>query len=64
MAVTINDVVKTADSNTYDFDYKCLSTDTKPTDDVEENSLLLEMDTAIFYYFHSGSWYVLGTSGE
>lgn len=38
-----------------------LSTDVKPTDDVLENSLFLELDTGKFYYFSGGSWSEVGS---
>lgn len=37
-----------------------LSTDDKPTEDVLENSLFLELDTKTFYYFTNGEWVELG----
>lgn len=37
-----------------------LSTDAKPTEDVLENSLFLELDTKKFYYFSGGDWVELG----
>lgn len=40
-------------------DYRCLSTDTKPSD-AEENALLLEVDTGDFYYFSDGEWAKVG----
>ena len=39
--------------------YKCLSTDSKPTE-AEVNSLLLELDTGDFYYFNGDSWIKVG----
>lgn len=36
-------------------DYRCLSTDQKPSD-ADENALLLEVDTGDFYYFANGEW--------
>lgn len=43
-------------------DYCCLSSDTPPTEGVEENSLLLFLDTGVFYYFTDGEWVELGTA--
>lgn len=40
-------------------DYRCKSTDTKPSD-AEENALLLEVDTGDFYYFSDGEWAKVG----
>ena len=42
------------------YDYICLSSDDKPTDDVAVNSLLLEVDTFSFYYFDGEAWQPLG----
>ena len=33
-----------------------LSTDEKPTEDVEENAIFLELDTGSVYYFSNGAW--------
>lgn len=44
-------------------DYKGLSTDNKPTEDVGVNALFLELDTGDFYYFDGTTWYKIGTSG-
>lgn len=43
-----------------DFEFKGLSTDTKPTEKVLENSLFLELDTGDFYYFTGESWAKVG----
>ena len=40
-------------------DYKCVSTDTKPTN-VLTNSLMLELDTGKFYYFDGTEWQPVG----
>lgn len=42
------------------YNYKCLSTDTKPTFDIPTNSLLLELDTGDFYYFNGTVWKKVG----
>ena len=40
-------------------DYVCLSTDDKPTEDVVNGSICLEMDTGTFYVFdEAGSQWV------
>lgn len=39
---------------------KGLSTDTKPTEGVSENTLFLELDTGDFYYFSGGEWKKFG----
>lgn len=36
------------------------STDTKPTVNVEVNSIFLELDTGNFYYFDGEEWKKLG----
>lgn len=46
----------------YNMDYCGLSTDTKPTAGVGENSRFLELDTKDIYYFSGGAWYELGTA--
>lgn len=43
----------------YEYEYKGLSTDTKPAD-CAENSLFLELDTGDFYYFTGDSWAKVG----
>lgn len=40
--------------------YVGLSTDTKPTENVEVNSLFLELDTGDFYYFNGMTWQKVG----
>ena len=42
------------------YDWKCLSTDEKPTEDVAENDLLLELDTGKGYYFDGEAWQPVG----
>lgn len=37
-------------------DYRCKSTDTKPTDGVQVNDSCLEMDTGDVYYFNGTEW--------
>lgn len=37
-----------------------LSTDTKPTTEVEVNSLFLELDTGDVYYFNGTDWAKVG----
>ena len=41
-------------------DYLGLSTDEKPTENVGENSLFLELDTGTFFYFTGESWEEVG----
>lgn len=41
-------------------DYRGTSADTKPTENVEINSLYLELDTNTFYYFNGEGWAVVG----
>lgn len=40
-------------------DYRCMSTDEKPTD-ADVNALLLEVDTGVFYYFDGENWGKVG----
>ena len=44
-------------------DYCCLSSDDKPTD-APENSLLLELDSLLFYYFTDGDWIEIGNAPD
>lgn len=37
-----------------------LSTDEKPTEDVQDNTIFLELDTGNFYYFDGTEWAVIG----
>lgn len=46
----------------YEYEYKGLSTDEKPTD-CAANSLFLELDTGKFYYFDGEAWNELGAGG-
>ena len=41
-------------------EYRGLSTDTKPTETAEVNSLFLELDTGKFYYFDGTTWNEVG----
>ena len=52
--------VATSRFDDFEQQYKCLSTDTKPTEGVAVNSLLLELDTGDFYYFNGESWAKVG----
>ncbi len=54
MAVTYNDNRKTGE-----YEFKGLSTDTKPTD-CAVNSLFWELDTGDFYYFDGTVWQIIG----
>ena len=55
MAITLNDC-RQGD----EFEFKGLSTDDKPTEDVGVNSLFLELDTGDFYYFTGEAWAKVG----
>ena len=62
MAVTINSKVNsTWNGLKYvgEYEFKGLSTDTKPTDCMV-NSLFLELDTGDVYYFNGESWSKIG----
>ena len=39
-----------------DYEFKGLSSDTKPTDSVGVNSLFLELDTLDLYYYTGSGW--------
>lgn len=41
------------------YNFKALSTDTKPSD-APVNALLLELDTGDFYYFNGVAWAKVG----
>lgn len=41
-------------------EYRGLSTDTKPTETAQVNSLYLELDTGKFYYFDGSQWNEVG----
>ncbi len=43
-----------------DYEYKGLSTDDKPTEEVATNSIFLELDTGDFYYFTGEEWAKIG----
>lgn len=53
-------VTKATPTNIHNYDYKGLSTDTKPTETVAPNSLFLELDTGDFYYFTGSAWAKIG----
>ena len=42
------------------YDYRGLHDDTKPTEDVAENDLFLELDTGDVYYFTGETWAKVG----
>lgn len=62
--VTVENVQYIEGSQTGDFEFKGLSTDTKPTvwkgSVIAENSLFLEVDTGDVYYFDGSSWAQVG----
>lgn len=41
-------------------EYRGLSTDAKPTETAEVNSLFLELDTGKFYFFNGTQWVEIG----
>lgn len=43
-----------------DYEYKGLSTDTKPTETAPVNALFLELDTGDFYYYNGTAWAKVG----
>jgi hypothetical protein len=50
----------TKKGQTFEGDYKGLSTDQKPTETVQVNALFLELDTGDFYYFNGTTWKKIG----
>lgn len=63
--VTVNSKRYIQHTGKWDFDFKGLSTDTKPTvtylnDKIADNSLFLELDTKTFYFYDNGSWQTVG----
>ena len=42
------------------FDYIGLSTDEKPTNNLDVNSMFLELDTGDFYYYDGSAWQKVG----
>lgn len=52
-------VTKATPTNIHNYDYKGLSTDTKPTD-ATVNALFFELDTGDFYYFTGTAWAKIG----
>ena len=59
MAVTISHTSRFTTGKA-DFEFKGLSTDTKPTFEVGANSLFFEVDTGEFYYFTGETWEKVG----
>lgn len=53
-------VTKNDERYKFDCEYKGLSTDEKPTENVMPNSLFLELDTGDFYYFDGTNWAKVG----
>ena len=54
--VTVNSRKKIMGSEDFDYEFKGLSTDDKPTEHVAVNSLFLEVDTLDIYYFDGDTW--------
>lgn len=52
-------VTKVTPVQAYEYEYKGLSTDQKPTD-CAVNSLFLELDTGDCYYFNGSAWQKVG----
>lgn len=57
-------LTRRAIKNDIDGNYLCeasgLSTDAKPTEYISANSLFLELDTGVFYYFDGTEWKKVG----
>ena len=63
--ITIDCIKNTDGTEDLDFDFKGLSTDTKPTGEfggreIAVNSLFLELDTGEFYYYDGSDWNKVG----
>lgn len=59
--ITVNENrMKSDKENTFEAEFRGLSTDDKPTENVATNSLFLELDTGDFYYFDDGEWSKVG----
>lgn len=64
--ITISSVKRhtaTSSNTAADYDFKGLSTDTKPTENIAVNSLFFELDTTDFYYFDGTDWELVVSSG-
>lgn len=60
---TIKRQTANTSDNSADYNFKGLSTDTKPTNNVAINSFFLELDTGKFYYFNGVDWELVVGSG-
>lgn len=64
MAITLNAIKNVDGDSVKEYDFKGLSTDSKPTEwegqDIEANSLFWELDTGDFYYFDGSTWAKVG----
>lgn len=65
MAITISNIKNVDGTKDIDFDFKGLSTDTKPVGEfggkeIAINSLFLELDTGDFYYYDGEDWSKVG----
>ena len=63
--ITISNIKNFDGTKDIDFDFKGLSTDTKPTGEfggkeIAVNSLFLELDTGDFYYYDGEDWNKIG----
>lgn len=66
MAITVNSMIG-ENTGTAEFEFKGLSTDSKPTGEVNGkkvgvNSLFLELDTGDMYYFDGSDWNEVGAT--
>ena len=71
MAVTKTRVSTSLDDTLYQqrsasYDWRCKSKDTKPTENIRTNDLLLEVDTGKIYYFEDeiNNWKEVGGKEE
>ena len=64
MAITLEAIKNVDGDSVKEYDFKGLSTDTKPStwqgNNIEVNSLFLELDTGDFYYFDGEDWNKVG----
>lgn len=62
--ITINQKNRILGHEPYDTEYKGLSTDEKPSENIAVNSLFLELDTGDFYYFDGLDWNKVGSGAS
>ena len=60
ITVNINRMKSAEGDDFFEAEYRGLSSDNKPTSNVPTNSLFLELDTGLFYYFDGTQWAQVG----